>query len=207
MFFFQGRLQYYQLFTPLKLSRAASFIHHQHTVTATKFTFLSAPQNYARLMKIPLIPAGTVAPDANLVVKMIVGTDKEIGQGESDPSYVISDGQYFIGAHIRDKSNYRTGAPCINIEGSSGDVFRNRRQDSALPKPSLSNYPGRFETWLNLSDRWGTCFVSLDGGFSREMTFQRKLNPHNGLLLEIYADESNEKVGIKYIEVSIEEEN
>lgn len=39
------------------------------------------------------------------------------------------------------------------------------------------------------------------------MTFQRKPNPHNGLFLEIYADASNEKVGIKYIEVSIEEEN
>ena len=158
-------------------------------------------------MKIPLIPAGTVAPNANLVVKLIVGTDKEIGQGESDPSYVISDGQYFIGAHIRDKNNYRTAAACINIEGSSGDVFGNVRYDSNLPKPSQSDYPGRFETRLSLSDRWGTCFVSLDGGFSREMTFQRKLNPHNGLFLEIYADARNEKVGIKYIEVSIEEEN
>ena len=90
----------------MKLLRAASFIHHQHTVTATKFTFLSAPQSYARLMKIPLIPAGTVASDANLVVKMTVGTDKGIGQGESDPSYVISDGKHLIGAHIRDKNTY-----------------------------------------------------------------------------------------------------
>ena len=158
-------------------------------------------------MKVPLIPAGTVSPDANLVVKMIVGTDKEIGQGESDPSYVISDGQYFIGVLIRDKNNYRTLAPCIALEGASGDVSGNRRADSDLPKPSQSDYPGRFETWLNLSDRWGTCFVSLDGGFSKEMAFQRKLNPHNGLFLEIYADASNEKVGIKYIEVIIEEEN
>ena len=191
----------------MKLLRAASFIHHQHTVTATKFTFLSAPQSYARLMKIPLIPAGTVASDANLVVKMTVGTDKEIGQGESDPSYVISDGKHLIGAHIRDKNTYRTAAPCVNVEGSSSNFFGTRRYGSDLPKPSQSDHPGRFETWLNLSDRWGTCFVSLDGGFSREMTFQRKLNPHNGLFLEIYADARNEKVGIKYIEVSIEEEN
>ena len=191
----------------MKLLRAASFIHHEHTVPATKFTFSRAPQSYARLMKIPLIPTGTVSPDANLVVKMIVGTDKEIGQGESDPSYVISDGQHFIGAQIRDKKTYRTAAPCVNVEGSSRNFFGSRRYGSDLPKPSQSDYPGRFETWLNLSDRWGTCFVSLDGGFSREMTFQRKLNPHNGLFLEIYADGSMEKVGIKYIEVSIEEEN
>ena len=138
---------------------------------------------------------------------MTVGTDKEIGQGESDPSYVISDGQFFVGAHIRDKSNYRTMAPCVNIEGDSGVVYGNSRLDSNLPKPSQSDYPGRFETRLNLSDRWGTCFVSLDGGFSKEMAFQRKLNPHNGLFLEIYADGNSEKVGIKYIEVIIEEEN
>lgn len=138
----------------MKLFRAASFIHHRYTVTATKLTFLGTLQNYARLMKIPLIPAGTVAPNANLVVKMAVGADKEIGQGESDPSYVISDGQYFIGAHIRDKNNYRTAAACINIEGSSGDVFGNVRYDSNLPKPSQSDYPGRFETRLSLSDRW-----------------------------------------------------
>ena len=62
-------------------------------------------------------------------------------------------------------------------------------------------------TKLSLSDRWGTCFTSHDGGFSSEMIFQHKLNPQKGLFLEIYADASNEKVGIKYIEVSIVRES
>jgi len=204
----KGQIPYYQLFTPMKLIKAASFIHHHHTVTATKLTFLSAPQMNARLLKASLIPPAAVDADANLVVKMVIGIDIEIGQGESDPSYVISDGQFFIGAHIRDKSNYKTGAPCLGIEGSSGKAMGgDRRQDSELPKPSESYYPGRLETRLSLSDRWGTCFVSLDGGFSREMIFQHKLNPHNGLYLEIYANESGEKVGLKYIEVSIVEKN
>ena len=183
-------------------------MHHHHTVTGTKLTFLSAPQNYVLLLKVPLIPPAAVDADASLVVKMVIGTDIGIGQGESDPSYVISDGQFFIGAHIRYKNNYKTGAPCVCIEGSSGKTIgADRRQDSSLPKPSESYYPGRLETRLSLSDRWGTCFVSLDGGFSREMIFQHKLNPHNGLYLEIYADESKEKVGIKFIEVSIVQEN
>ena len=39
------------------------------------------------------------------------------------------------------------------------------------------------------------------------MIFQQKLNPHNGLYLELYADASNEKVGLKYIEVSTVQEN
>ena len=57
---------------------------------------------------------------------------------------------------------------------------------SPLPKPAESYYPGRVETKLSLSDRWGTCFTSHDGGFSSEMIFQRKLNPQKGLFLEIY---------------------
>ncbi|KAJ7390521.1 hypothetical protein OS493_024553 [Desmophyllum pertusum] len=162
-------------------------LHHR----GSKITFLSAPDNYARLVKVPLIPPTTIDSDA------------------SQPCGKDGDGHYFIGAIIRDKNNYKTGAPCLGIEGSSGKTIgADRRLDSELPKPSeLTYYPGRFETLLNLSDRWGTCFVSQDGGFSREMIFQHKLNPHNGLFLEIYVDEKTEKVGLKYIEVSIVQEN
>ena len=162
----------------------------------------------ARLLRVPLIPPAAVDADGNLVVKMVIGINIEIGQGESDPSYVISDGQFFIGAIIRDKSNYKNGTPCLGIEGSSGKAMGgDRRQDYELPNPSESYFPGSLETRLSLSDRWGTCFVSLDGGFSREMIFQHKLNPHNGLYLEIYANESREKVGLKYTEGSIGKEN
>ena len=188
----------------MKLVNAASFIYHQHTVTATKLTFLRAPVNYARLMQVPLIPAEKLDADANLVIKMIIGTDIDIGQGESDPSYVISDGQFFVGVHIRDKNNYKTLSPCNPFEGSSGNTMgSDRRHGPNLSKPAESYYPGRVETKLSLSDRWGNCFTSHDGGSSSEMIFQHKLNPQKGLFLEIYADASNEKVGIKYIEVTI----
>lgn len=206
--YFQAKLWYYQVFTPMKLLRAASFVHHDHSATATKLTMGEASENYARLVQIPLIPAETIESDAKIIVKMSIGTDTDIAQGESDPSYVISDGYHFIGAKIRDKNNFKTGAPCLGIEGSSGKTIgADRRQDSELPKPSESKYPGRIETLLSLSDRWGTCFISLDGGFSREMIFQHKLNPHNGLFLEIYIDDKGEKIGLKYIEVSIVQEN
>ena len=110
----------------------------------------------ARLLRVPLIPPAAVDADGNLVVKMVIGINIEIGQGESDPSYVISDGQFFIGAIIRDKSNYKNGAPCLGIEGSSGKAMGgDRRQDYELPNPSESYYPGRLETRLSLSDRWG----------------------------------------------------
>ena len=192
----------------MKLVNAASFIYHQHTVTATKLTFLRAPVNYARLMQVPLIPAEKLDPDANLVIKMIIGTDIDIGQGESDPSYVISDGQFFVGVQILDKNNYKTLSPCNLLEGSSGNRKGNDlRSGSSLPKPTESYYPGRVETKLSLSDRWGTCFTSHDGGFSSEMIFQHKLNSQKGLFLEIYADDISEKVGVKYIEVTIVRES
>ena len=157
-------------------------------------------------MIVPLIPPGVIGNNAKLVVKMAVGLETKFGQGESDPSFVISDGHRFVGMLTADKNNYPSSAPCFGIEGLSGNTIT-RRTDAALPKPSESYYPGRFEIQLSLSDRWGTCFVPLDGGFSREMVYQYKLNPNNGLFLEIYGDDAQEKEGIKYIELSITQEN
>ena len=55
---------YYQVFTPKKLLKAASFVHYEHSVTATKLTFVDASENYARLVQIPLISPETIDSDA-----------------------------------------------------------------------------------------------------------------------------------------------
>ena len=157
-------------------------------------------------MVVPLIPPGVIDHNAKLVVKMAVGLQTSFGQRDCDPSFVISDGHRFVGMLIIDKNDYRASAPCVGAEGPSGNTMT-RHNDARLPKPSESYYPGRFEIQLSLSDRWGTCFVPLDGGFSREMIYQYKLNPNNGLYLEIYGDGEQEKEGIKYIEPSILQEN
>ena len=200
------QLVFYKFFTPTKLAEAASFIHHHNTLTPRLLTFLSAPSNYYRLMIVPLIPSGVIGNNAKLVVKMAVGLETTFGSGDSDPSFVISDGHRFVGMITVDKNNYPSSAPCVGIEGPSGNTMT-RRTDAALPKPSESYYPGRFEIQLSLSDRWGTCFIPLDGGFSREMVYQYKLDPNNGLFWEIYGDDVQEKEGIKYIELSITQEN
>ena len=194
----------------MKLARAATFIHHHHSVTPRLLTFLSAPKNFHRLMIVPLIPPKFASPNANLVIKMAVGLEKTFARPglESDPSFVISDSKRYIGAVAfdPDSNNYKYHAPCVGVEGASGPTSM-RRQDAFLPKPSQTYYPGRFEIQLSLSDRWGTCFVPLDGGFSREMIYQNKLNPNQGLFLEIYGDDAQEKEGIKYIEMTILKEN
>ena len=158
-------------------------------------------------MIVPLIPPGVIGKNAKLVVKMAIGLETKFCLQDSDPSFVIFDGHRFIGMITTDKTNYpSSSAPCFGIEGPSGNTM-SRHIDEVLPKPTESYYPGRFEIQLSLSDRWGTCFVPLDGGFSREMVYQYKLNPHNGLFLEIYGDDTHEKEGIKYIELSILQEN
>ena len=191
----------------MKLTSAATFIYHHNSITPRLLTFLSAPSDYYRLMIVPLIPPGVIHTNAKLVVKMAVGLETKFGSADSDPSFVISDGHRVIGVITKDKNNYASVAPCRGIEGSSGTTLSSRRTDAGLPKPSESYYPGRFEIQLSLSDRWGTCFVPLDGGFSREIVYQNKLNPRNGLFLEIYGDDAQEKEGIKYIELSILQEN
>ena len=95
-----------------------SFVHHEHSVTATKLTFVDASENYARLVQIPLIPPETIDSDAK-------NRSKDVNRNlhryrykrESDPSYVISGGHHFIGAMIRDKNHFNAGAPCLGIEG------------------------------------------------------------------------------------------
>ncbi|KAL9987405.1 hypothetical protein ACROYT_G001706 [Oculina patagonica] len=202
----QPQLVFYKFFTPMKLVSAASFIHHHNSITPRLLTFLSAPSLLYRLMIVPLIPPGVTDTNANLVVKMAVGLEIKFGAADSDPSFVVSDGHHFIGMETNDKTNYAASAPCRGVEGPSGKTMT-RHLDAALPKPSESRYPGKFEIQLSLSDRWGTCFVPLDGGFSREMVYQYKLNPYNGLFLEIYGNDAQEKEGIKYIELSILQEN
>ena len=198
---------FYKFFTPTKLVSAATFIHHHNSITPRLLTFLRARSANYRLMIVPLIPPGVIHTNAKLVVKMAVGLETKFGAVDCDPSFVISDGHRFIGMVIIDKRDYGSSAPCVGVEGSSGTTM-SPFFDTWLPKPSESQYyPGRYEIQLSLSDRWGTCFVPLDGGFSREMVYQNKLNPHNGLFLEIYSNDAQEKEGIKYIELSILQEN
>jgi len=153
-------------------------------------------------MIVPLIQPAVTSASAKLFIKMNVGLETTFGAGESDPSFVISDGSRFIGVLTLDKNNYKNCAPCLGSEGTSGPTMI-YRSDACLPKPCECYYPGRFEIQLSLSDRWGTCFVPLDGGFRREMIYQNKLNPRKGLFLEIYGDDPKEKEGIKYIEITI----
>ena len=73
-------------------------------------------KNYYSLMIVPLIQPAVTTANAKLVIKMNVGLETTFGAGESDPSFVISDGSRFIGMLTPDKNNYKNVAPCYGIE-------------------------------------------------------------------------------------------
>lgn len=64
---------------------------------------------------------------------MAVGLETKFGHGESDPSFVISDGRRFVGMLTIDKNNYPSSAPCLGIEGPSGNTMT-RHTDAGTPK-------------------------------------------------------------------------
>ena len=174
----------------------ATFIHYHHSLTP----WLPPKNYYNRLMIVPLIQPAVTTANANLVIKMNVGLETAYGATDSDPSFVISDGSRFIGMLTLNKTNYKNVAPCYGIEGTSGPTMIHHRH-ALLPKPSESYYPGRFEIQLSLSDRWGIEPVlsrMMEGSAERWSTrsYQNKLNPGNGLFLEIYGDNAQEKEGV-----------
>ena len=89
-------------------------------------------------MIVPLIQPAVTSANAKLFIKMNVGLETTFGAGESDPSFVISDGFRFIGMLTTDKNIYNGITPCLGIEGTGGPTMSHRRSDSPRPKPTES---------------------------------------------------------------------
>ena len=121
---------------------------------------------------------------------------------DSDIRYGVSDGTRFIGFFIVDKLNYgKPSAPCYGMEGVSGGTITGRRHEPATPKPSDSFYP--FVITLKLDERWGSCYTAHDGGFVRTAGYNNRLMFSKGLTLEVYKSNKDERVGIRFIKVTI----
>ena len=105
---------------------------------------------------------------------------------------------------MRDKVDISGGTTCHGFQGTSGTSLNGEGWiNPSSPKPSQSFYPGQFAITLKLDERWGSCYTALDGGFVKTTTFDKQLTLSKGLTLEVYKHTPNEKVGIKYIEVTI----
>ena len=191
--------------TPTWLNEHASYIDSSHTKTAEQLTFNAGSVNYAALLKVPMIPAGVLQYSAPLTVKIVVSNDVSIGTSQdSDISYGVSDGKSVVGITTRNKDTYDSDAPCHGFESTSGtSLSEDGWISTSSPKVSDSFYPGQFGITLKLDERWGSCYTAHDGGFVKTTTFTKRLMLDKGLTLEVYKQSSSERVGIKYIEVTI----
>ena len=190
--------------TPLWLEAHASYINNDRSASASQITFNAGSTAYAALLKIPLIAAGVLTDATPLTVEITVANDVSIGTShDSDISYGVSDGSKFVGWHVPDKKNYGTHSPCYGMEGASGVTISSIRSDPVTPKPSDSFYPGRFVFTFRLDERWGSCYTAHDAGFVRTAGYNNRLVLSKGLILEVYKSDKGEKVGIKFIKVSI----
>ena len=193
---------YHQTMTPSWLTAHASYIDSHHSKTTEQLTFNAGPTDDAALLKVPMIHAGVLKHAAPLTVKIVVSHEVSIGTThDSDIAYGVSDGINFVGFLMNDKSNY--GAPCYRYEGISGTRLTGRQASSNSPKPSDSFYPGRFLVTLKLNEHWGSCYTAHDGGFTKTAVYNNRLMLNKGINLEVYKQGKNEKVGIKFIEVTV----
>ena len=203
----QEKLIYHQTMTPSWLEAHASYIDSSRTITADQLTFNAGSVNNAALLKVPMMPAGVVRDSMLLTVDIIVAHDVSIGQGtDSEIRYGVSDGTRFIGFEACDKGSYGSNSPCYGIEGVSGSTLTSRRYESVTPRPSDSFYPGQFVFTLKLDERWGSCYTAHDGGFVRTAGYNNRLMLSKGIILEVYKEDSGERVGIRFIKVAIKQD-
>ncbi|KAL9965364.1 hypothetical protein ACROYT_G029153 [Oculina patagonica] len=202
----QEKVIYHQTMTPTWLEAHASYIDSAHSKTTEQLTFNAGSSfSYAALLKVPMIPAGSLKYSAPLTVKIVVSHDVSIGTThDSDISYGVSDGVRFVGFDIHDKGNYGDHTPCFGYEGTSGMTLTGRRYIShSSPRPSDRYYPGQFVITLKLDEHWGSCYTAHDGGFVKTAVYNNRLMLNKGLTLEVYKQNTGERVGIKYIEVTV----
>jgi len=203
---FLEKVIYHQTMTPNWLVAHASYIDSAHSVTAKQLTFNAGSVYYAALLKVPMIPAGWLQISTPLTVKIVVSHDVSIGTShDSDISYGVSDGVRFVGILTRDKINYDRFAPCHGYEGTSGTTLTGIKQISNSSPKTSDNYPGQFVFTLKLDQRWGSCYTAQDAGLVNTAIYNRgkRLMLNKGLTLEVYKESKGERVGIKYIEVTV----
>ena len=193
--------------TPSWLKAHASFFDQLPSSTTEQLTFKAGSLDDAALLKVPIISPNVLEDSSLVTLKIVVSMDEDIGNNEdSDPRYGVSDGVSFLGFETADKNTYRYPgfAPCYGIEGTSGNSLTGWRTiGEKSPKPNDSFYPGQFVITLKLNEHWGSCYTAHDGGFVKTAAYNKRLLLSKGLTLEVYTEDQSEKVGIKFIEVTV----
>ena len=194
--------------TPMWLEAHASYINSNRSTTADQITFNAGSIANAAILKVPLVTSGVLEDGIPLSIEIAVANDVSIGQtSDSDIRYGVSDGTNFIGFETPDKGNYGTNYPCYGIEGMSGETLTDPTGlDKRLPTPNphpSTRYPNQFVFTLKLDRPWASCSTAHGEGFIKTAKYSKRLVLSKGLTLEVYKSSKVERVGIKFIDVTI----
>ena len=194
--------------TPLWLETNAANISESRSTTADQMTFINSSKDWELLLRVPLVAAGDLENGTSLTVEITVANDVSIGETiDSDPNYGLSDGRNFIGFESVDTWNYFDWAPCFGTQAISGETLtshENLEERTGLV-PTTSFYPDQFIFTLALKPdkAWGFCFTAHGGGYTKTANYATQLVPSYGLALEVYKGTKTERVGIKFIKVTV----
>ena len=195
--------------TPLWLKTHASYIDSSSVITADQITFEAGSTHRALLLRIILVEAGLLEDNTPLSVEITVANDVSIGQSsDSDPRYGVSDGTSFIGFKTVNQDDYEAKGhfsyPCYGLQATSGQTLTGRKEfDKESPTQVAKFFPDQFVFTFKLDKPWGSCFTAHGGGFTKTANYTKRLLLSKGVFLEVYKMHKKERVGIKYMEVTV----
>ena len=193
--------------TPSWLEAHASYINSYRSSTAEQLTFNTSSVGQVSLLKVPIIPANVLETSTMLTVRIVVSNDVSFGtNGNCRIRYGLSDGISFVGFTTTAKKSYSRVAPCFGMEGSSGgNLTGQRAYKFSSPRSKNFFYPGQFffTFKLDVHESWGSCYTAQNGGYAKTALYNKRLDLNRGLTLEVYEALREQRVGVKFIEVTV----
>ena len=172
--------------TPGNVHYLANFIGSA-TIDNRSIRFGSGTAN-EKLLQVPIAAAGEL--DAHASIRVTVGLTPV--SGDSDPRFGISDGVNVNRFYIIDNGDYGGGAPCGLLEGSHENNLVTTRRVSP-----------QFTFLFSPFYKYGACSSAQDGGYLNVGTFNKQVDPTNGLSFEVYRQHASEQYKFSYFLVEI----
>ena len=176
------------LITPDNVRYLASFIDSNATIDSRSIRFGTGTAYDQKLLQVPIAAAGEL--DAHASIRVTVGLTPL--SGDSDPVIGISDGSNENKFFVVDSGNYRTYPPCYVIDGSHENNRVTTRRVSS-----------QFTFLFSPFYKYGACSSAQDGGYLNVGTFNKQVDPTNGINLVIYRNHAPENYKFRYFLVEI----
>ena len=174
--------------TPNNVHYLANFIDSSVTIGSRSIRFGSGRANWEKILQVPIAAAGEL--DSHASVRVTVGLTPVIG--DSDPRIGISDGVNVNRFQIVDTGNYGYAAPCGILDGS--------RENNLVTTRRVSP---QFAFLFSPFYKYGACSSAQDGGYLNVGTFNKQVDPTNGLSLVVYRNHAAESYQFRYFLVEI----